>query len=78
MLDVIETQHLQFTGTGSVLSSRSFKNPNRFCLAAKRYPAILSQIASVGSQISVKMYGRKPGDNLDYLGYIKYMEYAAT
>ena len=78
MLEVDATQHLQFMGTGSAPSSRSFKNPNRFCLAAKRYPAILSQIASVGSQIFVKMYGRKPGDNLDYLGYIKYMEYAAT
>ena len=40
--------------------------------------ASYSHIASAGSQIFVKMYGRKPSDNLDYLRYIKYMEYAAT
>ena len=38
-----------------------------------------SQIASGGSKIFVKMYGGKPSDlNLDYLKYIKFMEYAAT
>ena len=40
--------------------------------------ASYSHIASAGSQIFVKMYGRKPSYNLDYLRYIKYMEYAAT
>ena len=32
--------------------------------------ASYSQIALAGSQIFVKMYGRKHSDNLDYLGYI--------
>ena len=40
--------------------------------------ASYSQIASAGSEIFVKMYGRKHSDNLDYLRYIKYMVYAAT
>ena len=33
--------------------------------------ASYSQITSAGSQIFVKMYGRKPSDNLDYFRYIK-------
>ena len=40
--------------------------------------ASYSLIASAGWQIFVKMYCGKPSDNLDYLRYIKYMEYAAT
>ena len=35
-------------------------------------------VASAGSQIFVKMYGGKPSNNLDYLRYIKNVEYAAT
>ena len=81
ILGVDATQHLQFRSTGSALSSRSFKNPNGFCLAPKTLAddaASCSQIASVGSQIFVKMYDGKPSDNLDYLRYIKYMGYIAT